>query len=145
MKQTLTSRLTLTWEILRGLGAYNLYHSSNPCCSYLVRQDSLLPENSHNAVSSPREIAYGLELGTRIPSFPALRLNPVITSGMSDNPVTSVSLLASGNAINSKGTTTTCVVCDVCAPQSIIVRISDSPDSKCNCSHEHHLVFHLPQ
>lgn len=114
---------------LHGLGAYSLYHSSSTCYSYLVREDSLLLENSHTAVSSPRETAYGLELGTRIPSFPALRLTPVIISGMSDNPVTLVSLLVSGNAINSKGNATTF---DVHAPQSIIVRISNSPDSECN-------------
>lgn len=58
MKQTLPFRLTSAWEILRGLGAYNLYHSSNTCYSYLVREDSLLPEKNHTAVSSPREIAY---------------------------------------------------------------------------------------
>lgn len=60
MKQTLPFRLTLTWEILHGLGAYNLYHSSNTCYSYLVRDGSLLPENNHTSISSPREIAYGL-------------------------------------------------------------------------------------
>lgn len=57
-----------------------------------------IPENNH-------EIAYGL--GDK-DAFPALRLTPVIISGTSDNPVTSVSLL--GNAINSKGTTPTCDV-----------------------------------
>lgn len=70
-----------------------------------------------------------MALWTRIPSSSALRLTPVITSGMSDNPVSLVSLLSSGNAVNSKGITTTC---DVHAPLSIIVRIYDSPDSEGN-------------
>lgn len=80
-------------------------------------------------VSSPRKTAYGLELGTRIPSFPALRLISFIILGMLHSPVTSVYLLASGNTINSKGTV---ISCDVHAPQSVFVRFSDSPDGECN-------------
>lgn len=60
MKQALTLSLTLTWEILRAWGACNLCHSSSACYSHLLREDSVLPENNHTALSSPREMAYGL-------------------------------------------------------------------------------------
>lgn len=104
-----------------------LYHRSNACHSCLVREDSLFPENNH--IVYLHEGKQHMALWTRIPSSSALRLTPVITSGMSDNPVSLVSLLSSGNAVNSKGITTTC---DVRAPLSIIVRIYDSPDSEGN-------------
>lgn len=48
-----------------------------------------------------------------------LRLTSFIILGMLHNPVTSVSLLASGNTINSKGTI---ISCDIRAAQSVFVR-----------------------
>ena len=48
-----------------------------------------------------------------------LRLTTCIILGMLHNPVTSVSLPAGGNTINSKGTV---ISCDIRTPQSVFVR-----------------------